>query len=191
MTEYLIALGSNLPLGEYDLTSILQKALDDLDQIAGVSVARVSHWYRTPAWPEGSGPDFVNGAAALRSQKNPKEILQDLHGVEKALGRERRIRWGARTCDLDLIGAEELVLPSHDAVLSWINSEPDRDRVPAELLLPHPRLQERAFVLVPLCDVAPGWVHPVLQHTAETMQAALPEVARNEVVRLDSGSSFR
>lgn len=184
MTEYLIALGSNLPLGEYDLASILRKALDDIDQIAGISVVRVSAWYRTPAWPAGSGPDYVNGAAAIWSLKSPDEILQEMHGVEKSLGRERRIRWGARTCDIDLIAAEAQVLPSYPVVRKWIDEGPIRDRVPNELVLPHPRLQERAFVLVPMRDIAPDWIHPVLHQRVEDMLASLPEAARAEVVVL-------
>lgn len=174
MTEYMIALGSNLPTGEYDLTSILNAALDKLDQLQGVSVDRISAWYRTPAWPEGSGPDFVNGAALLQSAKSPNAILQQMHGVEKALGRERRIRWGARTCDLDLIGAGDWVLPDDRTMRDWIERGPDPTRVPQELLLPHPRLHERPFVLVPLNDIAPEWEHPVLHLKVSEMVAALP-----------------
>lgn len=89
MTSYLTALGSNLPSVENDLALTLERALDKLHQVPGVSVDRVSRWYRTPAWPEGSGPDYVNGAAVLQSAKPPGEILQHLHAVEKTLGRER------------------------------------------------------------------------------------------------------
>jgi len=190
MTEYLIALGSNLPLGEYDLASILRKALDDIDQIAGISVDRVSAWYRTPAWPAGSGPDYVNGAAAIQSLKSPDEILQEMHGVEKSLGRERRIRWGARTCDIDLIASEDLVLPSVPVVQNWIDAGPDRARAPEELLLPHPRLQERAFVLVPLCDVAPDWLHPVLGKTSSQLLAELPAADKASVQPFEEASGL-
>ncbi len=186
MTEYMIALGSNLPTGEYDLTSILNSALEQLSQTHGISVGRVSAFYRTPAWPEGSGPDFLNGAALLRSSKPPEEILQEMHGVEKSLGRERHVRWGARTCDLDLIGAKGLVLPDVETVSDWIARGPDVTRIPDRLLLPHPRLHERAFVLVPLYEIVPAWVHPILQLSVQQMIAALPEAEVREVTRIEA-----
>ncbi len=169
----MIALGSNLPTGEYDLTSILNAALAKLDQMQGINVGSVSAWYRTPAWPEGSGPDFVNGAALIHSSLSPAAILQELHGVEKSLGRERNVRWGARTCDIDLIGADDLVLPDAGTVSDWIQHGPDPLRLPKELLLPHPRMHERAFVLVPLQDIAPEWVHPVLGNSVKQLVGAL------------------
>ena len=187
MTEYLIALGSNLPTDKYDLTSILSAALDQLHQRQGVSVDRISPWYRTPAWPEGSGPDFVNGAALLRSSYSPIAILPYLHEVEKALGRERRERWGARTYDLDLIGAGALIVPDVGTVTDWIESGPDAARIPDELLLPHPRLHERAFVLVPLCDIAPDWVHPVLNRSATQLLDSLPQAEVEAVSRIETG----
>ena len=186
MTEYLIALGSNLPTGEYDLTSILNTALDQLNQAQGICVDCASAFYRTPAWPEGSGPDFLNGAAVVQSSKSPYAILQELHGVEKSLGRERKVRWGARTCDLDLIAAGGCVLPDVETVSDWIDHGPDPMRVPDELLLPHPRLHERAFVLVPLCEIAPNWVHPVLRLTVAEMVARLPEWEVEAVERIDT-----
>lgn len=184
MTDYLMALGSNLPTDENDLASTLSRALDILDQTPGVTVENISAWYRTPAWPEGSGPDFVNGAARLRSSMAPEPILQQMHEVEKALGRQRRVRWGARTCDLDLIAAGSLILPSHDVVEKWIQEGPDPKNVPDQIMLPHPRLHERSFVLVPLNEIAPDWVHPILQVTVEEMLARLPQADIEAVVRL-------
>lgn len=190
MTQFLIALGSNLPVDDLDLVSTLRQALQKLDSISGVSVDRVSAWYRTPAWPAGSGPDFVNGAAALRSSRPPEEILQEMHGVEKSLGRQRKVRWGARTCDLDLLGAESLVLPDAPTVRRWIDAGPSRDRVPEGMLVPHPRIQERAFVLMPLADIAPDWVHPVLNLSVYKMLSAISEAERADICRLDVTSSI-
>ena len=184
MTGYLIALGSNLPSGQYDSVAILNEALEQLARLQGITVDRVSGWFRTPAWPAGSGPDFVNGAALLRSSNTPQEILKTLHRVEAGFGRERRVRWGARTCDLDLIGAEDAVLPNLETLTAWINHGPDPERVPEDLLLPHPRLHERGFVLVPLHEVAPDWVHPVLHLTVAEMMSALPDAEIEAVQRL-------
>ena len=190
MTEFLIALGSNLPVDDSGPVSTLQNALRQLDSVSGVSVDRVSAWYRTPAWPAGSGPDFVNGAAALRSAKSPEEILQELHGVEKSLGRQRKIRWGARTCDLDLLGAESRVLPDAATMRRWIEAGPHKDRIPETLMVPHPRIQERAFVLIPLADIAPGWVHPVLNFSVIEMLEAIPDADLADISRLDVASSI-
>lgn len=190
MTDFLIALGSNLPIDGSSPVSTLKSALRQLDNKQGISVDRVSAWYRTPAWPAGSGPDFVNGAAALQSSKSPSEILQQMHEVEKSLGRRRKIRWGARTCDLDLIGAESCVLPDAATVKNWIELGPQKDLIPGELLIPHPRIQERAFVLVPLLDIAPNWVHPVLNLSVSKMLNAISEVERADILRLDVASSI-
>ena len=191
MTDFLIALGSNLPIDGASPVSTLKSALRQLDKIQGVSVDRVSAWYRTPAWPAGSGPDFVNGAAALQSSKSPSEILQEMHGVEKSLGRQRKIRWGARTCDLDLLGAESCVLPDAATVKKWIDTGPRKDRISEGLMIPHPRIQERAFVLVPLADIAADWVHPVLNLSVSKMLSAISEAERADIFRLDVASSIR
>jgi 2-amino-4-hydroxy-6-hydroxymethyldihydropteridine diphosphokinase len=183
MTEVLIAIGGNLPKGESDLASTLSAALNMLNDVAGVRITRQSRWYQTPAWPPGpgSGPDFLNGAAVLETCLGPQEILLHLHEVEASLGRTRRERWEARVCDLDLLACGDAVLPDMDTVKYWMETGgTPGTAAPDQLILPHPRLHERAFVLVPTCDVAPGWVHPVLQRSAEALLADLPAAARDE-----------
>lgn len=86
-------------------------------------------------------------------------------------------RWGSRTLDLDLIMAGEQVIPSAEVVQSWMDLDPDaqKEKAPDQLLLPHPRLQDRAFVLVPAMDVAPDWRHPLLGRTLRELHDALPK----------------
>lgn len=179
MTEYLVALGANLARDTNDLTLTLAQALALLEDIPALSVSHVSRWYRTPAIPAGSGPDFVNGAAALNSDLSPDQILQILHGVEADLGRTRPERWAPRVCDLDLLAAGTAVLPDAASVERWMSLDESeaQARTPDQLILPHPRLHLRAFVLVPICDIAPDWMHPVLQLSVEDLRARLtPEM---------------
>lgn len=183
----LIALGANLPNGEHPPAETLQAALATLPDV-GLRPERISRMYGTPAFPAGTGPDYVNAAARLRAARGmgPREILAALHAVEEAFGRARAQRWGMRTLDLDLLAVGHAVLPDAGTFLQWRNLPPDRQvqAAPDRLILPHPRLQDRAFVLVPLHDVAPRWRHPVLGLTVGAMLRALPAADRAAVVPL-------
>ena len=187
MSELLIALGANLLKDESDLASTLSRAIGLLEDNPQIEVVRRSRWYRTPAYPPGSGPDFVNGAAALKSDLRPCEILQILHEVEAVLGRERRQRWAPRVCDLDLLAAGELVQPDAASVRNWMELDDQfaQVRAPDHLILPHPRLHMRAFVLVPLNDIASTWRHPILQLTVSELLARLSPQEIAEVNPLD------
>jgi 2-amino-4-hydroxy-6-hydroxymethyldihydropteridine diphosphokinase len=178
MTEiHLIALGANLGSAARGPRETLEAALEALDA-EGVTVLRRSRWYRTPAFPAGSGPDYVNGAAALASDLAPESVLARLHAVEAAMGRARDRRWGPRHCDLDLIASGMQVRPDTGTVRAWIARTGDAQlALPPGLILPHPRLQDRAFVLRPLADVAPDWRHPIIGETIAALLAALPTEA--------------
>jgi 2-amino-4-hydroxy-6-hydroxymethyldihydropteridine diphosphokinase len=157
----------------------LRHALVRLEKWTGVAL-RASRMWRTPAVPAGSGPDFVNAAAALDFGAAPEELLSILHSVEAEFGRERRDRWGPRTLDLDLLAMGQRVLPDRQTFEAWADLLPERQMrdVPQRLILPHPRMHERAFVLLPLSEVAPEWRHPVLGRSVAEMTAALTPEAR-------------
>jgi len=133
-----IALGSNLG----DSLTILKEALKILGDTPGVVVQKCSSWYQTaPVGPP--QPDYLNACALMKVQLTPLELLERLLGIEAKFGRVRQERNGPRTLDLDLLLFDDLILD-----------------IP-NLQIPHPRMRERAFVLVPLAEIAPNWVEPV------------------------------
>jgi 2-amino-4-hydroxy-6-hydroxymethyldihydropteridine diphosphokinase len=178
----LVALGSSLTGEAGAPRQVLEAVLVALVG-TGLRVAARSRFYRTPAWPPGSGPAYVNAAVRLEGALAPEATLAVLHRIEAALGRTRTRRWEARVCDLDLLAAGSAVLPDPATVRRWMALPPEAQRevAPDRLVLPHPRLHERGFVLVPLAEVAPGWRHPLLGQSVEAMLAALPAAARQGV----------
>ena len=183
--QALVAFGANLPFEGETPAHTIAKASKAL-AAEGLSVLALSRLFATPCFPAGAGPDYVNAAAVLEvsAEIDATSILQRLHRVEGDFGRIREQRWGMRTLDIDLVALGDSVLPDAATQDAWrllppeaqIRSAPDR------LILPHPRLQDRAFVLVPLADVAPDWVHPRTGLSVRQMLAALP-VADREAVK--------
>jgi len=156
-----LALGSNLG----DSRQVIGQALRELGRL-GVVAAR-SSLYRTP--PLGPPqPWYLNAAAALDTDLEPEPLLQALKELEKELGRGPGERWGPRLIDLDLLLFGDLIL--------------ENDR----LTLPHPELQARPFVLIPLAEIAPGVVHPKLGRTIASLRDGLPAEDRAAIERLDS-----
>ena len=153
----LIGIGANLAglNGRTPIGTCLWAA-DRLASWPDLRIAARSRWYRSAAWPPSSQPDYVNGVVRLEGDAEPQALLASLHRLEAEAGRARSVANAARTLDLDLLAMDDLVLDS-----------------PA-LVLPHPRMAARAFVLAPLCDVTPWWRHPVLKRTAAQLYAELP-----------------
>jgi 2-amino-4-hydroxy-6-hydroxymethyldihydropteridine diphosphokinase len=182
--QALVALGANLPFGGEGPAETLWKAIRALSEEALAPLA-VSRFYATPCFPAGAGPDYVNAAAALSVPKTDDltSLLRRLHRIEARFGRERAQRWGMRTLDIDLLAMGDSVLPDPATQDRWRDLAPeDQVRVtPDALVLPHPRLQDRAFVLVPLADVAPGWVHPRTGLSVREMLERLPAQDRDAV----------
>lgn len=158
-----IALGANLPSKAGPPEKTFPAALHALKDF-GVEDFCVSSFYRTPAWPDPSDPAFLNAVAFLKTALAPAALMQALHAVEAAFGRVRSRPNAPRTLDLDLIDYDGLILES-------------------PLVLPHPRMQTRAFVLVPLAEIAPDWRHPISGRNAAELLAALPEADCAAIVR--------
>jgi 2-amino-4-hydroxy-6-hydroxymethyldihydropteridine diphosphokinase len=112
----------------------------------GLVVTRLSRWWRSAAWPDPADPPYLNGVAFVETGLSAREVLNRLHAIEAAFGRGRGPANASRTLDLDLI-----------AYGRTISEDP---------ALPHSRAHERRFVMGPLSDIAPGWVHPVSELTA-------------------------
>ncbi len=190
---WLLAFGGNLP-SEVGLPRVtLNRAVLTLNSIGDASEAtqlsgkvklkKVSRFFATPCFPAGAGPDYVNAAALIESPLEADELLALLHDVEAKFGRARSSRWVGRTLDIDLIGGGGVVLPNPETYAYWRDLPLERQlqETPDQLILPHPRLQDRAFVLVPLNDIAPDWKHPVSGLSVGQMLAALPETDRKAV----------
>jgi len=154
-----IALGSNLESRFGDRDANLQEAVRRIEALG--EVRRVSSFYDTEPVGYLAQPRFLNGAVVLETELKPVELMRGLLSVERAMGRERRaIAKGAtfkgpRVIDLDLLLYGDWVMWSE------------------ELMLPHPAMAERRFVLEPLAEIAPEWVHPVLGVTVLELLAGL------------------
>ncbi|SDX31772.1 2-amino-4-hydroxy-6-hydroxymethyldihydropteridine diphosphokinase [Roseicitreum antarcticum] len=181
----LVAFGGNLASRSGEPAATVSAAIAAVAQRLG-TLESGSGLYRTPAFPEGAGPDFVNAVAGFRTPLDAAAVLDALHTIEETFDRQRTTRWAARTLDLDLLAWNDAVLPDADIFAQWRDLPLAQQMAarPDTLILPHPRLQDRAFVLVPLAQVAPDWVHPVLRRTVRQMLAALPRAEVDAVQRL-------
>ena len=178
----LIALGANTTVDNRSCISTLQSAVRLLTLCANRDFS-CSNLYRSPAFPVGSGPDYVNAASRFQSAVPPHELIARLHSIEEELGRARSKRWGPRVIDLDLLAVGDRVCPDLEEYARWRDLPPQaqlRD-TPQDLILPHPRLQDRAFVLKPLAEIAPDWCHPVSGMTVRAMLDACPADQRDAV----------
>lgn len=144
-----LLLGSNLG----DRSGVLQLAVDRIGERVG-EVVRVSGIYETAPWGVIDQPSFLNQVIAVATLYAPEEVLRLVLDIEHELGRVRYERWGARVIDIDILFYNDLILDS------------------ARLTVPHPRLQERRFTLIPLAEIAPDFVHPVFNQSLTELLAA-------------------
>ena len=152
-----VGLGGNVG----DAVATVRAAIEALSRLPGTRLLRASRLYRTPAWGVREQADFINAVVLLETSLGPRVLLDRMLEIERNFGRERRERWGPRVLDLDLLDHRGTVRDGPDSPL-----------------LPHPRLSDRAFVLLPLRDIAPGWRHPASRRTIAELLESLPEGQR-------------
>ena len=151
-----VGLGSNLGRRKMNIAA----ALNALEATRDVCITATSGLYETaPVGGPADQPPYINAVVSIRTALSAHRFLDLCLHIEESLGRKRTIRWGPRTLDLDILAFDDLILSS--------------DR----LTIPHPRLHERAFVLEPLVEIAPEFVHPGLDRTARDLLAALSDPA--------------
>ena len=160
-----IALGSNL---DQPLQQVMQ-ALRELDELPGSCLLVASPWYRSAPFGPVEQPDFINGVALLQTSLTPPQLLQQMQAIEKRHLRQRRIRWGPRTLDLDLLLYDDRVL-----------NKP-------QLKVPHPGMRERNFVLYPLADINPELTLP----TGESLASLLSGCPATGLSRLPDSTGAR
>lgn len=153
-----IALGSNIG----DSRAILEATWEILGKTPGVIPQAISSYYQTKAVGPPQ-PDYLNACASLQVEIIPQQMLAILLAIEQKFGRVRQERWGPRTLDLDLLLFDDLILET------------------PTLQIPHPRMRERAFVLVPLAEIVPNWVEPV---SGRAIADLVKEVDCSDVHRL-------
>lgn len=146
-----MALGCNLPGAYTSREALLEAALEALPE-AGLALVARSSWWASAAWPDPSGPGYLNGVAIVSTDFSPAETLAALHRVEAGFGRARGEANAPRTLDLDLIAYGRLVEEGN-------------------LVLPHPRAHQRLFVMGPLAELASAWIHPVTGESAFRLAA--------------------
>jgi 2-amino-4-hydroxy-6-hydroxymethyldihydropteridine diphosphokinase len=183
--DCIVAIGSNQRLINSSSTDVLSTALSRIAVSVG-SIISLSRFFQTPAFPKGSGPDFVNAALVVRVQGSADEILEKLHAIEHELGRVRETRWGQRTIDIDLIAVEQKIIPNSETYRKWqlLPFSQQSTIAPDQLILPHPRMQDRAFVLGPMMEICPDWVHPVIQKSVSQMYDELDSRDKAELMPL-------
>ena|SRR2546428_12667162 len=152
MSDLYLLLGGNLGNRERNL----KKAIDLLEERIG-KISKRSSIYETAAWGKKDQPDFLNQAICIEIHDEPENILYKVLQIETDLGRERFEHWGSRVIDIDLLIAANQVIKTQ------------------RLTLPHPQLQNRRFALVPLHEIAPNLLHPVLRKSIKDLLVECPD----------------
>ena len=142
-----IGFGSNIG----DRLTHIQNAIEFLSKTEGITLRKISSIYTTDPVGYEAQAQFLNGVVAIQTTLSPLSLLHTLKDIETAIGRKHRIRWGPREIDLDILIYEDLCVQTE------------------KLVIPHPEMHLRSFVLVPLAEIAPDLVHPVFQESIQTL----------------------
>lgn len=159
--ETYIALGSNLD----DPALQIQRAISALEKLPASKLTKTAAWYQSRAIGPGVQGDYINTVVAIVTKLSPQQLLKELQAIENQQGRKRTLRWGPRSIDLDILLYDQQVINS------------------TNLVIPHPRLKQRNFVLYPLADIAPDLVLP----DKTPLQELLANTCAEGIVRLDAG----
>lgn len=155
--EILLAIGANLPNGHETPLQTCQKAVELIKKSDDMTLLSVSHWYQSEPVPPSGQPPFINVVIKIKSALSPLELLTKIHIIENKLGRQRSYMNAPRTLDLDIVDIEGFLCHME------------------QLMVPHPRMVSRLFVLMPLRDVAPGWIHPITGMAVEDLISQIRE----------------
>ncbi len=153
MEQVFLSTGSNMG----DRLRFLKKAVRLVRARFDLEVLQISSVYETAAWGKEDQAAFYNQVIGFQTSSSAKEILRTILSIEEEIGRERKEHWGPRTIDIDLLFCGQEIKDTRD------------------LSIPHPRLHERRFVLEPLCELAPEFIHPVLGKTIATLREECPD----------------
>ena len=176
MSQTLVGLGGNYPGPWGKPHETIARAIREL-AAGGVTVRAVSRFYETEAVGRAGQPNYINAVALIETVMPPEALLRRLKQIERAAGRRGGSPWGPRTLDID-------ILDYKGRTLRWRGRSPGFARAGGRpLVLPHPWIEKRPFVLAPLLDVAPAWRHPVTKMTAQELWRAVAAGREGRVMR--------
>ena len=158
-------IGSNLPSKEGSRENNIVKAISLLKKL-NLNLIEISSFYQTPSYPDNSDPKFINLCVKLESNLKASELLIEINKIERKLGRTRIKKNEPRTCDIDIIDFNGKIIKND------------------ELIVPHPRLHLRNFVIYPLKEIEPNWLHPIFNKNIEIFFQELDKNSHNEITRL-------
>ena len=158
-------IGSNLPSKDGGRESNILKAINHLKKLR-LNLIKTSSFYETPSYPNNSDPKFINLCVKLESKLKASELLDEIKKIEKKLGRIRIKKNEPRTCDIDIIDFNGEIIKAD------------------KLVVPHPRLHLRNFVIYPLKEIEPNWFHPIFNKNIDSFFQELDKNSHNEITRL-------
>jgi 2-amino-4-hydroxy-6-hydroxymethyldihydropteridine diphosphokinase len=158
-------IGSNLPSEEGGRENNILKAISYLKKL-NLNLIQISSFYQTPSYPNNSEPKFINLCVKLESNLKASELLNEIKKIEKKLGRIRIKKNEPRTCDIDIVDFNGEIIKND------------------ELIVPHPRLHLRNFVIYPLKEIEPNWLHPIFNKNINSFFQELDKNSHNEITRL-------